>query len=132
MRGASMRRVVVLPAPLGPRNPKISPDRTVRSTPATASTTRFRVLNTRLRPCVSIEASIASPDSTDIRRGNGVAAWCRLLRDLRPQLCRLQRPSQDRWPWVGGRQSDDPAEPGAAHASAELRGLDCRFAEATE
>ena len=31
---ASMRSVVVLPAPLGPRKPKISPSATVRSTPA--------------------------------------------------------------------------------------------------
>src|SRR2546428_13435693 len=55
-----MRSVVVLPAPLGPRNPKISPVGTVRSTPATASTTCLRVLKTRRSPCVSI-AACATP-----------------------------------------------------------------------
>src|SRR5207245_6846142 len=52
-----MRSVVVLPAPFGPRKPKISPDLTVRSTPATASTTCLRVLKTRLSPWVSIAPS---------------------------------------------------------------------------
>src|SRR6202171_4901983 len=91
MSVASIRRVVVLPAPLGPRNPKISPDRTVRSTPATASTLRLRVLKTRLRPWVSMTASIRSPDFTVISRDEGVVARRGVLRDLRPQLCRLQR-----------------------------------------
>src|SRR5438105_8491744 len=57
----SMRSVVVLPAPLGPRKPKISPRRTSRSTPATASTCRPRDLNTRRRPRVSITASGLAP-----------------------------------------------------------------------
>ena len=34
---ASIRSVVVLPAPLGPTRPKISPSSTIRSMPATAS-----------------------------------------------------------------------------------------------
>src|ERR1044072_2740903 len=55
---ATMRSVVVLPAPLGPRKPKISPWRTFRSTPATASTVRLRALNTRRRPRVSMTASV--------------------------------------------------------------------------
>ncbi len=37
-RVVSMRRVVVFPAPLGPRNPKISPGATEMVTPRTAST----------------------------------------------------------------------------------------------
>ena len=37
-RVASIRSVVVLPAPFGPRKPKISPSATARSTPRTAST----------------------------------------------------------------------------------------------
>ena len=49
-----MRRVVVLPAPFGPRKPKISPAPTLRSTPRTASTSDFRDLNVRRRSCVSI------------------------------------------------------------------------------
>ena len=52
-----MRSVVVLPAPFGPRNPNISPDLTVRSTPATASTVRLRDLNARLNPRVWITSS---------------------------------------------------------------------------
>src|SRR5215472_1883286 len=50
----SIRSVVVLPAPLGPRKPTISPPPTVRSTPRTASTFRFRAVNVRARPCASI------------------------------------------------------------------------------
>ena len=38
----SIRTHVDLPAPLGPRNPKISPALTSRSTPLTASTDPFR------------------------------------------------------------------------------------------
>src|SRR6266699_7210589 len=53
-RVVSMRSVVVFPAPLGPRNPTISPRPTVRSTLATASTTPRRVLNTRPSPRASI------------------------------------------------------------------------------
>jgi hypothetical protein len=48
-----------LPAPFGPRNPKISLDLTVRSTPATASTVRLRDLNERLKPRVWITSSTA-------------------------------------------------------------------------
>src|SRR5205823_1252477 len=55
---ASMRRVVVFPAPLGPRKPKISPAAIRRSTPATASTSPLRVLKTRRRPRVSIMGSV--------------------------------------------------------------------------
>src|ERR1700682_48634 len=50
----SRRRVVVLPAPLGPRKPKTSPASTRRSTPATASTGPARERNVRRSPCVSI------------------------------------------------------------------------------
>src|SRR5262245_15412450 len=53
---ASMRSVVVFPAPLGPRKPKISPEPTWRSTPATASTGPVRVLKVRFRSVVSIIA----------------------------------------------------------------------------
>src|SRR6266436_3491958 len=58
-RVASIRNVVVLPAPFGPRNPKISPRRTLRSTPATASTCRLPDLKTRRKPWVSIAGSAA-------------------------------------------------------------------------
>ena len=51
---ASIRSVVVLPAPLGPRKPKISPASTVRSTPRTASTVDLRALKVRRRSSVSI------------------------------------------------------------------------------
>src|SRR5260370_11289470 len=65
MSVASMRSVVVLPAPFGPRKPKISPRRTLRSTPTTASTTRLRLRKTRRRPRVSI---IGSGADVPIRR----------------------------------------------------------------
>jgi len=44
-RVVSIRRVVVLPAPFGPRNETISPSATSRSTPLTACTSTFS------RPC---------------------------------------------------------------------------------
>src|SRR5215510_10170723 len=60
-----MRRVVVLPAPFGPRKPKISPSATVRSRPATASTVvvwrRLRVWKHLRNPFVSI---IAGPPAS--------------------------------------------------------------------
>src|SRR5262245_35723197 len=49
-----MRSVVVLPAPFGPRKPKISPVPTSRSTPRTASTTLLRALKVRARSWVAI------------------------------------------------------------------------------
>src|SRR5579859_1117002 len=55
---ASMRSVVVLPAPLGPRKLHISPAFTARSTPATASTTRLPDLKVRRRPCVSMTSAV--------------------------------------------------------------------------
>ncbi len=45
-RVVSIRTMVDLPAPLGPRNPKISPSSTTRSTPSTAR----RDPNVRTRP----------------------------------------------------------------------------------
>ena len=74
----SMRSVVVLPAPFGPRKPTISPSPTVRSTPRTASTVRLRLLNVRASPRASIIAIVvptsvqdqclapASPSSSNI------------------------------------------------------------------
>ena len=52
----SIRSVVVLPAPFGPRKPTISPSSTVRSTPRTACTVRLRLLNVRVRPLASMIA----------------------------------------------------------------------------
>src|SRR5215467_14136663 len=56
----SMRSVVVLPAPFGPRKPTISPSPTVRSTPRTASVVRLRLRNVRARPSASIIGILAS------------------------------------------------------------------------
>src|SRR5947208_15600688 len=55
-----MRKVVVLPAPFGPRKPTISPSPTVRSTPRTASTVRLRLLKVRASPRASMIAIDAS------------------------------------------------------------------------
>src|SRR5215212_1028034 len=57
-----MRSVVVLPAPLGPRKPTISPASTSRSTPTTACTSCLRLRNVRARPRAWIT-------SASIRRG---------------------------------------------------------------
>src|SRR5690606_17033 len=56
---ASMRTVVVLPAPLGPRQAKISPSPTVRLMPRTASTCTGlpgprRTVNVLRRSCASM------------------------------------------------------------------------------
>ena len=53
-----MRRVVVLPAPLGPRNPKIEPASTRRSTPATASTTSSFLPKVRRSASVTMTGSL--------------------------------------------------------------------------
>ena len=65
----SMRRVVVLPAPLGPRKPAISPRRTARSTPRTASTTRPRVRKLRASPRAEIISCPPAPPA----RSSGAA-----------------------------------------------------------
>src|SRR5580704_6809435 len=58
----SIRSVVVLPAPFGPRKPTTSPSPTVRSTPLTASTVRLRLLKVRASPRASM-MPIALPPS---------------------------------------------------------------------
>ena len=72
-----MRIVVVLPAPFGPRKPKISPSFTCRSTPRTASTMPLRPLKLLANPFVSIIAILITPFclfvlSVFIVRGKGV------------------------------------------------------------
>ena len=39
------RSVVVLPAPLGPRKPRIDPDRTPKLSPSTATVSPYRLLS---------------------------------------------------------------------------------------
>src|SRR5829696_336538 len=53
-RPSSMRSVVVLPAPLGPRKPYTSPRRTVRRTPSTAKRSPYRLV----RPFVMTTCSV--------------------------------------------------------------------------
>ncbi|AKZ58175.1 hypothetical protein SAM23877_5130 [Streptomyces ambofaciens ATCC 23877] len=62
----SIRRVVVLPAPLGPRKPRISPARTVRSMPRTASTGPCFVSKVRARPAVLMIAMAPEKQSHSI------------------------------------------------------------------
>jgi hypothetical protein len=57
----SMRSVVVLPAPLGPRKPKISPRDTAKLTPRTASTVPRRDANCLRSSCASMTSCIAGP-----------------------------------------------------------------------
>src|ERR1700751_6098844 len=86
---ASMRSVVVLPAPLGPRKPNISPARTRRSTPSTTTTSRCRDLKTRRRPRVSITASAT------IRRDSGGSRQAAAAEQIPERLLRgpAARPS---------------------------------------
>ena len=67
-RVVSMPTVVVLPAPFGPSSPKISPSRTVRSSPSTARTTAPRPPKTLVSPTVRMTSSDAlgrdSPSAT--------------------------------------------------------------------
>ena len=75
-----MRRVVVFPAPLGPRNPNICPAPTVRSIPLTASTGWF-LTRKAFRMACAYSSSIPkirgksgiSPD--DEERPEGRAVW---------------------------------------------------------
>src|SRR5215472_5221134 len=67
-RVVSIRSVVVLPAPFGPRKPTISPSLTVRSTPRTASTVRLRLLNVRARPFASMIGMVV-PSVSLVPRG---------------------------------------------------------------
>ena len=53
----SIRTVVVLPAPFGPRNPNTSPERTVKSMPRTASIPPLKV---RRKELAAIAAPVAS------------------------------------------------------------------------
>ena len=53
----SIRSVVVLPAPFGPRKPTISPGSTTKSTPQTASTRPCLVVNARASPRASMIAT---------------------------------------------------------------------------
>src|SRR5688572_24886167 len=54
----SMRKVVVLPAPLGPSRPVISPSRAAKLTPSTAFTTPARVLKDLCKSFALIMCSV--------------------------------------------------------------------------
>ena len=66
---ASMRMVVVLPAPFGPRNPTISPSPTAKVMPATASTSPKRLVTSRSAIAAARAALVVSPHGA----GRGVA-----------------------------------------------------------
>src|SRR5207247_4565665 len=57
---ARIRRVVVLPAPLGPRNPKTSPLGTSKSTPLSASTELRNPAYRLLRPWTRMAQVVAA------------------------------------------------------------------------
>src|SRR5215467_4638965 len=103
----SMRRVVVLPAPFGPRKPTISPSSTSRSTPRTASTGPLRLENVRARPRASM---IAMPVSfrllPALRAWSGAIGAGRGLvgRQLREHLGKLVMPAD-----LGFRHQRGPA-----------------------
>ena len=76
-RVVSMRSVVVFPAPLGPRKPKISPRSTSMLTPRTASTVCFLAWNVLRRSWVVMTGSMTSPVAWGVRRTGraGRRAW---------------------------------------------------------
>src|SRR5512145_1996945 len=82
----SIRSVVVLPAPLGPRKPKISPDRTSkdRSRTACRSPKRFEI------PCTSRMGVIAAPPRPDPSSLLGARPGLARHRLQRLQLLALQ------------------------------------------
>src|SRR6185437_15131427 len=108
-----MRKVVVFPAPLGPRKPKISPRCTAKSTPRTASTLvtlRLRLdLNDLRRPLTSIidespgaqgNPGMASGGNGDEHRARSVMAH----RDpKRAGLVRQSAIQRRSWPAPAGR-----------------------------
>src|SRR5215204_4265084 len=59
-RPSSMRSVVVLPAPLGPRKPYTSPRRTVRRTPSTARRSPYRLVSPFVMTTCSVISSCCS------------------------------------------------------------------------
>ncbi len=78
-RVVSIRKVVVLPAPLGPRNPTTSPGDTSKSIPLTASTFWPRTVNRRASPRTVIMESFSRPGRrpVDSRRPAGMPAPAR-------------------------------------------------------
>src|SRR5262249_55702683 len=66
-RPHSILMVVVLPAPLGPRNPKICPPSTCSDSSATASSVPKR----RPRPSVRTTGAVSRPGATDTLTGGG-------------------------------------------------------------
>src|SRR5690606_17838608 len=71
-RPSSMRSVVVLPAPLGPRKPYTSPRRTVRLTSLTANWSPYRLVNPSVTTIVS-DMTPALPAMPYPRVGRGAA-----------------------------------------------------------
>src|SRR5258706_7021345 len=83
---ASMRNVVVFPAPLAPNNPKISPGLHRKLTPSTARTSpRVLSRNFFTRPCASImEAHFVS-----IRRGDAKIGLCFAYPEFRREPAKI-------------------------------------------
>src|SRR3954471_3735096 len=71
-RPSSIRMVVVLPEPLGPRKPCTPPRGTARSRPSTATTRRPRCRNSLRSPVVSTTCSLTRPDSRQRPSGQGI------------------------------------------------------------
>src|SRR5262249_44339146 len=85
---ASIRRVVVLPAPLGPRKPKIEPCSTSKSMPATASTTwPRRFPNVRRRSWAWMTGALSSILMTRSLLHREVNAQCISCRNRLAERC---------------------------------------------
>ena len=94
----SVRTVVVLPAPLGPRKPNTSPHPTLNETSARAVRSPKRLVN----PSTVIASSPAAP-----RRGDGIDASARSLAIA--SICSGVRSTGTRGPATGSSSTASPA-----------------------
>src|ERR671930_628233 len=105
-RPESIFRVVVLPAPLGPRKPTTSPAATSKETPATASTSRWVRAN---RPRTAARSPSSRTGTTKVLRRS--ATWTSAAGGGTGWSPRGRRRSRSLWSQRerGGRQPTDPA-----------------------
>src|SRR4051794_38407887 len=107
---ASIRTVVVLPAPLGPRKATTSPSSTCRSTPLTAGTGPDRARKERVRPLAVITIH------SDLGSSTAAVARAARLGAGRPAPARRGRCGRGCLPpWGYGQVESSVAVPESAH-----------------
>src|SRR4051812_3371943 len=129
-RPRHMRRVVVLPAPFGPRKPYTSPLRTLMLTESTASRSPYFLLRSCVSRTSSFMTSTVVADGVPVVRHRAAAAYAGLRTpDTQPPLRRPRRVDlgsvRDRDPGVAARELVGARAPGGdarRHAGAATRG----------